>query len=237
MDLGLIFTSFSRSLGQITDPRFSRVLLLGVGLTLALLVAAYAAMLWFLQWSMGPEAEMPLIGTVTWLDDLVGWSSLLLMIILSSFLMIPVASAITSMFLDDVAQAVEDRHYPNLPAANRTPFSEALRDTVKFLGLLIGANLLALVVYGMVFWIPFAPVVVFWALNGALLGREYITLAAMRREGRAAAKAFRRKHRGTIWGAGFLMAIPLTIPVMNLLIPILGAATFTHIYHGLANRR
>ena len=29
------------------------------------------------------------------------------------------------------------------------------------------------------------------------------------------------------------MALPLTIPVVNLLIPVLGAATFTHLFHRL----
>ena len=33
------------------------------------------------------------------------------------------------------------------------------------------------------------------------------------------------------------MAVPLTVPLVNLLVPILGAATFTHIYHALTNRR
>jgi len=61
----------------------------------------------------------------------------------SIFLMVPVASAITSMFLDDVADAVEAVHYPNLPPTTKVPFSDALRDTVNFLGVLIGANLLA----------------------------------------------------------------------------------------------
>lgn len=233
MDVGLIFASFARTMGQIGDRRFTRVLLIGVGLTLALLIAAYAGVLWLLQWSMGPEATLPLIGTVTWLDDLVGWSSLLLMLILSVFLMIPVASAITSMFLEDVAAAVEDRHYPHVPPANPISFGDGLRDTVNFLGVLIAANTLALVVYALVFWIPFAPVVLFWALNGFLLGREYFTLAAMRHEGRTGARTLAKRHRMTIWAAGFLMAIPLTIPIMNLLIPILGAATFTHIYHGV----
>jgi uncharacterized protein involved in cysteine biosynthesis len=59
----------------------------------------------------------------------------------------------------------------------------------------------------------------------------------MRRVGRAQAKVMRREHTGTIWLAGTLMAIPLTVPILNLVIPILGAATFTHIYHGLADTR
>jgi CysZ protein len=56
----------------------------------------------------------------------------------------------------------------------------------------------------------------------------------MRREGRAGAKEMRRQFSGQIWIAGILMALPLTIPIMNLFIPILGAATFTHLYHRLA---
>ncbi|MEL7165128.1 MAG: hypothetical protein AAGL96_06600, partial [Pseudomonadota bacterium] len=47
------------------------------------------------------------------------------------------------------------------------------------------------------------------------------------------ARVLRRAHSGRIWLAGTLMAVPLTIPLINLIIPILGAATFTHLYHGL----
>ena len=150
--------------------------------------------------------------------------------------MVPVASAITSMFLDTVADAVEQRHYPGLPPATPLPMGEAVKDTINFLGLLVAANVLALVVYLFVFWIPFAPALVFWGLNGVLLGREYFTLAAARRLGRDGARQLRKRHRGTIWLAGFFMAIPLSVPLMNLVIPILGAATFTHIFHGLSKR-
>jgi len=30
--------------------------------------------------------------------------------------------------------------------------------------------------------------------------------------------------------------MPLSVPVMNLVIPILGAATFTHIYHSIRRK-
>ncbi|SHL60822.1 Uncharacterized protein involved in cysteine biosynthesis [Roseovarius marisflavi] len=229
----MIFTSFFKALSQVGDRRFQRVLLIGVGLTLALLIAAYALFLGLIQWAVGDTSTLPLIGEVTWLNDLLGWSSFLLMMIVSAFLMVPVASAITSMFLDEVAQAVEDRHYPGLGTASKVPFGEALRDTVNFLGILIGANIVALIAYAI--FTPFA-LFIFWALNGYLLGMEYFQLAAMRRIGRARAKDLRRKNRLTIWAAGTLMAMPLSVPLINLVIPILGAATFTHIYHAIAAR-
>lgn len=229
----MIFGAFFKALAQISDPRFRKVLYLGIGLTFALLVAFYAGFLWFLQWSLGDSTSLPLIGEVTWLNDLLSWSSLILMIILSVFLMVPVASAITSMFLDEVAQAVEDRHYPQLPAPPKVPFGDALRDSVNFLGILIAANILAFILYAM-----FSPVAlfIFWGLNGYLLGMEYFQLAAMRRIGRTRAKALRKRNRGTIWLAGTFMAMPLSIPLVNLLIPILGAATFTHIYHAIQTK-
>lgn len=223
----MIINAFFRALGQIGDPRFRRVLLLGIALTLILLIAATAGVVWLVGWMTG---DIALLNDISWMQDVLSWGSVLLMLILSVFLMVPVASAITSMFLDTVADAVEDRHYPNLPAATPVPFSDALRDTVNFMGILIFANLCALVLYLL---LPLANILVFWGLNGFLLGREYFTLAAMRRVGRTEAKRLRKQHQGTIWLAGTLMAMPLTVPVLNLVIPILGAATFTHLFHML----
>lgn len=229
----MIFADFFRALGQLGDRRFRRVLWLGVLLSIALLVGAYAALLWVIDWLDPGSLTIPGIGPVTWLGDLLSWGSLFLMLFLSMFLMIPVASAITSLFLDDVAQAVEDEHYPHLPRPDPVPLGEAARDTINFLGVLIGANVVALFAYAM---LPLASPLIFYGLNGFLLGREYFQIAAMRREGREGAKALRRRHSGEIWFAGCLMCLPLSVPLVNLLVPVLGAATFTHLYHRLARR-
>ena len=84
----MILTAFFKALSQIGDARFRRVLMMGIGLTFALLVAFYAVTLGFLNWITPDDATLPLIGEVKWLDDLVSWSSLLLMVILSIFLII-----------------------------------------------------------------------------------------------------------------------------------------------------
>lgn len=226
----MILTSFFAALGQIGDPRFRRVLLLGIALTIALLIAATTGLVWLIGSLTADSTTIPWVGEITWLDDIVSWGSFFLFFGLSIFLMMPVASAITSMFLDEVAQAVEDKHYPNLPPAYNVPFGDAVVDTINFLGVLLLANLLALILYVM---FPPAAIFIFWGLNGFFLGREYFTLAAMRRMSRAEAKELRKAYSGTIWLAGTLMAIPLSVPLINLLIPIIGAATFTHIFHNL----
>lgn len=187
----MILQSFLAALGQLGDPRFRRVLGLGVVITILLLILATTGLVWFVGWIVGDSPSLPWIGEITWFDDILSWGSVLLMLGLSTFLMVPVASAITSMFLDEVAQAVEDRHYPHMPKADAVSFYDGLVDSVNFLGVIVVANVLALFVYLL---LPFSTILLFWALNGFLLGREYFTLAAMRRVGRARAKELRREH-------------------------------------------
>lgn len=224
---------FAKAVGQLSDRRFLRVFFLGLGLTIALLAAATWGLVWLVSGLM-PE-DFTLFGYAIGVPgEILSLAMVGLMLLASVFLMVPVASAFTGFFLDDVADAVEARHYPHLPPANGVPVGEAFKDSVNFLGVIIVVNLLALILYFMVG--PFAPLL-FWIVNGFLLGREYFQLVAMRRVGRAGAKAARRRNMPQIWIAGTLMAAPLSIPVVNLFVPILGAATFTHLYHRLETPR
>jgi uncharacterized protein involved in cysteine biosynthesis len=233
MGLGLVIDSFFRALGQIGDRRFNKVLLLGIGLALLLLFAVTAGVGWLVSAMVGDSISI--FGyELTWLSTILTVGSVFGMLALSVFLMVPVAAAMASLFLDQVAQAVEDKHYPHLPQAPPVPFSDSMQDAARFFGVIVAANLVATILC--LFLLPLAPFI-FWGMNGYLLGREYFTVAAMRRVGRENAYRLRARHSGTIWMAGILMAIPLSIPLVNLLIPILGAATFTHIFHATQDTR
>ncbi|MBT8416034.1 MAG: EI24 domain-containing protein [Silicimonas sp.] len=227
----MIPASFLAALGQLGDPRFRWVLIQGVGLTLLLLFGAYFVVFQGVRWLMPDCFGLPWVGEVCFVEALLSWGSVVLMLILSVFLMVPVASAFTGIFLDDVADAVEERHYSHLPPAPHIALSDNLRESLSFLGVIVLANIAALVLY----FTPLAPFV-FYGLNGFLLGREYFRMIAVRRLGRAGAKTAYRRNFATIWAAGALMAVPLTVPVVNLLVPILGAATFTHLFHRLEAR-
>ncbi|MCK0139734.1 EI24 domain-containing protein [Aliiroseovarius sp. F47248L] len=229
----MILDDFFRSVGQMADPRFRSVLMKGLALTVGLLITITVAMTWLVGFLVPDTLSLPLIGEVSWVDGLAWWASFLLMIVLSVVLMVPVAGAFTGIFLDDVADAVEARYYPELPPAPEVPLVETTRDSLGFLGVIVGVNLIALILFFFVG--PLAPIL-FWVVNGYLLGREYFQLAAMRRVGRAEANRLRSGNNLQIWLAGTLMAIPLSIPLVNLLIPILGAATFTHLFHRVSRR-
>ena len=231
MGHALMIGDFFKALGQIGDRRFRKVLLLGVGLTIGLLFVVTAILVTVVGWFAPDIVTIPGLGwEITWIDNALSWAIVPLMLVLSVFLMVPVASAFTSIFLDEVADAVEERHYPEIPQAPRASLADGVIDSLKFLGVIVAANFAAIVLY--VIFPPAAPFI-FLLMNGYLLGREYFQLVAMRRLGRDGAKAARKRHPGTIWMAGTLMAVPLTVPFVNLLVPIVGAATFTHLYHRL----
>lgn len=229
MGPAVIFADFTRALSQFMDPRFRRVVFLGVLLALALLVAVYALLLLAVQWIDPGSIDLFVIGPIDGLATLMSLGSFLFVLILSVYLMVPTAAAFSSMFLEDVADAVEDRFYPNLPPVAARSFATGLIEVINFTGLFIALNAVLLLALALgPLYVP-----IYWAANGWLLGREYFNLVALRRMPPDQALELRRKHRGQIWLAGTLMAAPLSIPLLNLVIPVLGVATFTHLFHRL----
>lgn len=229
----MILSSFAFAVGQLRDPRFRRVIWLGIALAIALLFVMYALMLLVVQLFVPGTLTLPLAGEVGGLQTLLSIGSLFFLIGLSVFLMAPVASAFTSLFLDDVANAVEAEHYPHMTPPAPVGFLTALRETLGYFGLLVGLNLLGMVVFVISGGLG---MIVLWAINAWLLSREYFMMVAMRRMNRAQAAELRRKFRVRLWFAGAMLAVPLTIPLVNLLMPVVGAAAFTHLYHRLSAR-
>ena len=226
----MILSDFLKSVAQFDDPKFRRVLWRGMGLTIVLLIAACLLVNFGINQLLSSAWAANLIGDQSWLGALINIGGALFTIALSIWLMVPVTSAIIALFLDEVAQAVEARHYPHLPKQTATKLQDQILVGIRFLGILLLANIGALILSMIV---PLLGPFVFWATNGYLMGREYFQMAAMRRLPRAQAQELFQRHQGSIWTAGILMAIPMSIPLVGLFIPILGAATFTHQFERL----
>jgi CysZ protein len=226
----MILSDFLKSVAQFDDPKFRRVLWRGMGLTIALLIAACLLVNFGINQLLSSAWAANMIGDQSWLGALINVGGVLFTIALSIWLMVPVTSAIIALFLDEVAQAVEARHYPHLPKQTATKLQDQILVGIRFLGILLLANIGALILSMIV---PLLAPFVFWATNGYLMGREYFQMAAMRRMPRAQAQELFQRHQGSIWTAGILIAIPMSIPLVGLFIPILGAATFTHQFERL----
>lgn len=226
----MIFGDIARALGQLDDARFLRVVARAVAITVLLLAGFVWGGVTLFGWLLPDTVSLPWIGQIDFAIAWVSWAALGLLVLLSVVLMMPVASVFVGFFLDDVADAVESRHYPALGLVEPLPMTDVILDSLRFLGLMIAVNLVALVIY--LLSTIFAPFV-FWIVNGFLLGREYFQLVAARRLGHARATQLRKRHFFEIWTLGAIMAVPLSIPLVNLFVPVLGVAAFCHMFHRL----
>ena len=80
-----------------------------------------------------------------------------------------------------------------------------------------------------VFLAPLIPFVLY-ALNGYLVGREYFELAAMRRLDPQDGQALRKQHKARVFICGIVIAILMTVPLVNWLMPIIATAFMVHVF-------
>jgi CysZ protein len=213
-----LLAAFVKAIEQLGDPAIRRVLWISVGLSVLVF-----ALVWT---GVGYLLTQTTFFQIGWLDtaiDVLGGFATLAV----SWLLFPaVVSTTTGFFLEGVADAVERRHYPNLPPVRSQPLEEAVASAVKFFGLMLLLNLILLLFLLIPPVFPF----VFYGVNGYLLGREYFELVAARRLDPVEARSLRRRHGRTLFIAGVLIAFLLTIPIVNLVAPVVGTAAMVHLF-------
>lgn len=149
-----------------------------------------------------------------------------------ALLLSPVTALIAGLFLDDVAEVVERRDYPEDAPGRAMPLGAAIASSLKFLGVVIVGNLIAVALL----FVPGVNLIAFFLVNGYLLGREFFEFAAMRFRTPAEARLFRVKNAPTVFLAGLVIAAFLAVPVLNLLTPLFAASMMVHL-HKLISRR
>lgn len=168
-----------------------------------------------------------------WLHTLIDIGAGLLVVYLSWLLYPAAVSVAIGFFLEEVASAVEARHYPNLPPARGQPLGEAVAMGLRFAGWALLVNLLALPAILVATFLPPLNLVVFYGLNGYLLSREYFEQVALRRLDERQARQLRRAFGARIFGAGVIVAVLLTIPLVNLVTPVVATAFMLHLFEDL----
>ncbi|MBB6180658.1 sulfate transporter family protein [Pseudorhizobium flavum] len=149
-----------------------------------------------------------------------------------ALLIAPITALIAGLFLDDVAEVVEKRDYSGDQAGQAMPLGQAIIGSLQFLGVVIAGNILAL----LLLFVPGINLIAFFLVNGYLLGREFFEFAAMRFRTPPEARAFRSKHRGTVFLAGLLIAGFLAVPIVNLLTPLFAAGLMVHLHKKISRR-
>jgi len=218
-----MISAFLKAVGQFSDPAIRRVLWISVGSTIVIFSALFAA-IWF-------ALRKTILFDIWWIEDFVDMLGATAAFGLTWILFPAIASSIVGLLLERVANAVEARHYPSLPASPGPGIADALSSTAKLVAVMVALNILALPLY----LIPVINLFVFYGLNGYLLGREYFELAALRRMVPADAYVLRKSHGIRVFLSGALIAFLLTVPVVNLLAPVIGTAAMVHLVQGWRN--
>jgi len=231
-----MISAFSRAFGQLSDKSLRKVVWIGIVGSLAIFFVIWFAV-GFALFQTDLFSTGWLFGIFDWivekLSDIFGG---VLVIIATWFLFPSIVTLIVSFFLEQAALAVENKHYPDLPAARGQDLKEILRITLKFTGLSIVLNILALPIYVVFFFLGPLNLFVFYGLNGYLLGREFFELIAHRRMEPLQATHLRSAFQGQMFLAGVIITFLMTIPVINLVAPVVATAAMVHLVQGWRNR-
>lgn len=217
--------SLTKALGQLDDARLQRLVLLSVGLALAVLL-----LLGFALWFAVTRLDLFSWG---WLETLFEVGSGVGIAVLLWLLFPAAVSATIGLFLESVAEAVEARHYPGLTPPRAQSVQAAILAGLKFALVAILLNLAVLPVYLLGIFIPPLNFIVFYALNGYLLGREYYETVALRRLDMKQAGELRRRNRWRVFLAGVVITLMLTVPLLNLIAPVIATAFMLHIFESI----
>ncbi|HYF08297.1 MAG TPA: EI24 domain-containing protein [Acetobacteraceae bacterium] len=211
--------------GQMGDPAFLRPLIKGV---LGALLALAA-----LAWGTTELAAWLAAGRAGWVSAVAQAIGAGAGLLLAWWLFLPVSVAIASLFVAEVAMAVERRHYPDLPPARGASTAAQIRWGIRFGAIMLLVQLLLLPLL----LVPVAGFTIALVISAWMLGIGVFESTAQLRLGIADAHAARRARRFSVWLLGVALALMGLVPALNLLVPVLGTAAAVHLLHRSAGGR
>lgn len=197
-----------------------RVLGLGLALSVLLIFGAYQGLGYAPSTGWG------------WVDEVIRIAGGILTALGLAFFFPLVMTTLQSLFLDEAAARVAARDYPADPPGREVGFAEGLASGLRFLGLAIILNILALPLQVVGLFLPIINILLFLVLNGYLIGREYFEQVAMRYASAPEAAARRRANRGLAFAAGVVGTGLMVVPIVNLIAPLVTVAAMVHLERG-----
>jgi uncharacterized protein involved in cysteine biosynthesis len=166
-----------------------------------------------------------LFGADSWLS----WLGSIGSGIMAWFLFPAIMPVIVNFFDTRIVRLIEEQEYPGAAKAVEPPFMKEFLHDAKFTAKALLLNLLALPFY----LIPIVNLLLFYGLNGYLLGKEFFIMVARQHMPIESAVELHRRHSQLAGLGGTALAIMATIPIVNLFAPIWGIALMVHVYHSV----
>lgn len=232
----MIFNAALRAFERIFTPPFRSMLWKALGATLLLLVLLWLVLrelFFYFVWPWFAQFVPNMPDWAGWLGFMAALIFSVGLALLMALLVAPITAMIGGYFMDDAAEIIEKTDYPQDPAGKAMPLGRSLVISLRFLGLSILGNILALILY----FFPGINLIAFYIINGYLLGREYFEFAACRLRTEQDAHAFYKENAFTVFSGGVIIALFVSIPVLNLLTPLFAAAMMTHLHKSLSQKQ
>lgn len=214
--------AFAAIAGGLKDVLFGRLTLL------ALLNLAVAVTLTVLAAGAVIRYVVPLIpdgsGWLANVSDAGEFLASVAVVVLAIALSPAISMVVGGVMFDFAAERVEKKI--GAPKARAVPLHEGVWNGVR---IALPALLLNLVVIPLYF-VPVVNAIVFWGLNGFLMGREYATITAARHMSFAEATALRKRNGVSVFLVG------LACSVIPFLAPLVGASAMTRLVQAIRSR-
>jgi CysZ protein len=212
-----MLVAFARGTKEAFAPEQRRALLRSMGLAVLLL-----AILWAGATMLIARAHVGGIGWLSGVVDVLGGVAALFV----AWTLFPAMTFLTfGFFAERVIAALEREHYPDLPPPRRIGIGESCASVLRLAALGLVLNLVALPLY----LVPGANFVLYYAVNGYLVGRMYFETIALRRMESGRMHMLWQWRRGTFIAAGAILAFLLTLPLIDLAAPLIGLAFMLHL--------
>lgn len=213
--------AFELAVRQLGDPKLRGVIWWSLALSLALQVGI-AVLAW---WALRSFAT----SDWKWMNEAIIWLGGGAVIVLALMLFPASFGIVISIFMEKIADIVESEHYPELGPADGIPVWTGIWTGIAFLVGVVVLNLAMLPLYIVAIFVAGLGAALFYGVNGWLTGRVYYEQVALRRLKPAEVKAWRRANSGVLWLTGIVIVFLGTIPILNLIVPVLGVAAMVHV--------
>jgi CysZ protein len=226
----MLFSATTAAVQQVFSPALRAILWRSLLLTLGLLVLIWMGLTQFVRWLI---QEHPWSETYPFFDPFAVFLAGAGLFVALAYFLPAISAVVAGYFVDEAAGIVEASDFPREPAGSDMSIGASLLYGFRFAALSLAVNLVALAF----FFVPIVNVLVFFAANSYLFGREYFELAALRHRSRPEVVALRRENRLTIWAAGMIVAGLMLVPLANLLTPIFAIALMVHVHKRIVDSR
>ncbi|MDG1274569.1 MAG: EI24 domain-containing protein [Alphaproteobacteria bacterium] len=167
------------------------------------------------------------------LGPMLSWAWGLLALIFGTLLLPPITIIIGSIYSDSIVDHIEKKYYPSRLGMRQIKLSELGFSISKNFCITIIVNILLAPVYLIVTFFPIISFLIFYSVNGYLIGKELFETVASRHLEMKDRYLLKKQNNNKVIIGGIIMVGISTIPILNLIAAVLGIVFMTHFFHSL----